>query len=334
MPLVSVLLPIHNDGAYLPAALDSLVRQRFGDWECLVADDGSTDDTAAILERYAASDARIRPLRLPHRGIVPTLNDALATASGRFVARMDADDVCHPARLAEQVAFFEANPDLALVSCLLRKFPRPELKLGMLRYEEWLNSLVTPHEIARDIFVESPLCHPTVMMRRDDLARLGGWRDTAWAEDYDLWLRLHLAGGRIAKVPRTLFFWRERDTRLSRTSARYGLDAFRACKIRFLSEGPLRGHRRVVVWGAGRTGKRFALALQDAGFEIAAFVDLDPRKIGQNVHGAFVIRPEGLPAFRGVPVLAAVGKDGARELIRGDLRGMGFTEGVDYWCVA
>lgn len=333
-PRVSVLLPVFNAAAELPRALDSILRQRMAEWECVVADDGSEDDTPALVARYAERDPRVRLLRLPHAGIVPALNVALEASRGTHVARMDGDDVSHPDRLGIQADFLDDRPEVTVASCLLRKFPRQALRIGMLRYEGWLNSLVDSRDIARDIYVESPLCHPTVMMRRRELLALGGYRDVPWPEDYDLWLRVHHGGGSIAKVPRFLFCWREHEQRLSRVSERYGPDAFRRCKIAFLAQGPLRGHRRVVVWGAGRTGKRMAQALLQADYEVAAFVDLDPRKIGMAIYGVPVIAPPQVPPYRGIPILAAVGKDGARDDIRGRLAGMRFEEGRDYWCVA
>ena len=315
-------------------ALESIARQRGIDWECVVVDDGSSDGTGGVLDEFARRDPRFVVLHRPHQGIVGALNAGLERCRAPYVARMDADDVSHPERLSAQVEFLEGHPEIDVASCLLRKFPRAALRVGMLRYEAWLNSLVGSDEMARDMFVESPLAHPTACIRRDTLERVGAYHDVAWAEDYDLWLRIHTAGGRFAKVPRMLFFWSDLPDRLSRVSGRYDLSNFRRCKVCYLRQGPLHGHERVVVWGAGRTGKRFALALLEQGVRVEAFVELDPGKIGQNIHGAIAILPQELPRLRGMPVLVAVGKEGARELIRSDLAALEFVEGRDYWCVA
>lgn len=327
-------MPVHNARSSLERALDSIARQQGIAWECVVVDDGSSDGSGDILDAYGRRDSRFKVVRLPHGGIVRALNAGVEQCRAPYIARMDADDVSHRDRLRVQVAFLESRPDIDVASCLLRKFPRPALRVGMLRYEAWLNSLLDSDEMARDMFVESPLAHPTAVMRRSTLERVGGYHDVAWAEDYDLWLRIHTAGGRFAKVPRLLFFWSDLPDRLSRTSQRYGLSNFRRCKVCYLRQGPLRGHDRVVVWGAGRTGKRVALALLEQGVKVEAFVELHPRKIGQNIHGAMAIRPQDLPTTRGLPVLVAVGKEGAREIIRNDLRVLEYVEGRDYWCVA
>jgi len=331
--VISVLIPLYNDAPTLARALRSVQRQTVTDWECVVADDGSTDEGPAVAARFSAADPRFRLLCLPHRGIVAALNDGVDACRGHYVARMDADDVCHPERLAAQRDAMERHPEVALASCLLRKYPCADLRVGMQRYEGWLNSVITPEEHARDIYVESPLAHPTAFLRRETLEALGGYHDPPWPEDYDLWLRIHQSGGRIAKVPRFLFFWQERSGRLSRVSERYGPDAFRRCKVSYLMMGPLRGHVEVIVWGAGSNGKPMACALVEAGLRIRAFVDIDPRKVGQRIGDAPVVGPADVPSMRGVPILAAVGKDGAREEVRAALRSLNFTEGRDFWCV-
>jgi glycosyltransferase involved in cell wall biosynthesis len=99
VPLVSVLMPVRNEERFLPAALASLRAQTFRDWELVAVDDHSTDRTAAILERAAGEDRRIRMLRPPERGLVPALNAGLAACKAPLVARMDGDDICHPRRL-------------------------------------------------------------------------------------------------------------------------------------------------------------------------------------------------------------------------------------------
>jgi NADPH-dependent 2,4-dienoyl-CoA reductase/sulfur reductase-like enzyme len=211
----------------------------------------------------------------------------------------------------------------------VRYIPRETLRGGTLRYEAWINALVTPADIERELFVECPIPHPTLMVRRDALAAVGGYRDPGWPEDYDLVLRLWTAGLRMGKVDAVLLDWRDAPTRLSRRDPRYDENAFRRCKIHYL--GRRIGHRDIVVWGAGPVGKAFARALQGAGHRIVAFVDLDPRKIGQEIHGAPVVAPEGIGSFRWSFCVGAVGADGAREEIRAMLSALGWRE-PEEWC--
>jgi hypothetical protein len=166
------------------------------------------------------------------------------------------------------------------------------------------------------------------------VSAIGGYRDMGWPEDYDLLLRLWAAGGRLAQLPKTLLRWREGPDRLSRTDARYAPEAFLACKVHHLRETLLKGRDGAVVWGAGPVGKRAARALQDAGTPVLAFVDVDPRKVGQEVHGVRVVAPEEGVGVHGALHLAAVGQPGAREQIRDLLRSTGRTEPRDFVAIA
>jgi glycosyltransferase involved in cell wall biosynthesis len=333
-PTVSVLLPAYNAQDTVRQAVRSLLRQTFADFEIIAVDDGSTDRTGSILDDLATSDLRVRVLHLQHSGLVSALNSGLAECSGDLIARMDADDVCHPERLRLQVEFMREHSEVGVCGCLVRSFPRNEVKGGFLRYEAWLNSVVTHEEIARDIFVESPLVHPSAMMRADDLREIGGYRDMGWPEDYDLWLRFFTAGRRFGKVPQTLLFWREHADRLTFTDSRYALENFLRLKAHFLAQVVRQKGRPLVVWGAGMIGRRLIKHLVREGVQPVAVVDIDPRKIGRTLRGAPVIWPEELRAHRDAFIVAAVGSAGAREIIRSHLRRLGRTEITDFLCAA
>jgi glycosyltransferase involved in cell wall biosynthesis len=333
---VSVLLPVRDAAAFLPACTASLGRQTLGDHEVIAVDDGSSDGSPALLDAWAAGDRRVRVLHRPARGLVAALNDGLAACRGALVARMDADDVAHPRRLELQGALLARRPEVGVASCLVRHFPWTRVGEGFRVYETWLNSLVEPEEIARERFIESPVAHPSTMVRRELLEAAGGWRDEGWPEDYDLWLRLAERGVRFAKVPRYLHFWREHGGRLTRVAPRYAVERFLACKAAFLISGPLAAARLVVVWGAGQTGRRLAKHLIAGGARPAAFVDIDPAKIGRTVRGVRVVAPETLPALlgSGTVVVAAVSSRGARALIRERLAALGLHETSEFWCAA
>lgn len=334
MPRVAVLLPARDAERTVRAAAASVLRQTERDLALVAVDDGSTDGTGAILARLAERDPRVVVVRGPGEGIARALNRGLAACDAEVVARMDADDVAHPARLARQLEALEADPSLAAVGARVRLFPRREVREGMRRYVAWLNGLVTPELVRRDLLVEAPLVHPAAAIRRDALAAAGGWRDGPFPEDYDLWLRLAEAGGRLTNVPATLLAWRESAGRLTRTDPRYALARHVALKCAFLARGPLAGRREVALWGAGETGKAFADALRAEGISVALFVEVDRKKIGRTVRGAPVVGYEDVGRARGLPLLVAVGAPGARDLIRAELGRAGFREEDDYRCVA
>jgi glycosyltransferase involved in cell wall biosynthesis len=330
-PRVSILIPVHNAGPYLGPALASVARQTFRDFEALCLDDGSTDGSGEVLSAFR--DPRFRVLSPGRVGLVAALNLLRAEAKAPLLARFDADDAMHPRRLELQVTYLDAHPGIGAVSSLVRHFPRHDVRGGNLRYEAWLNSLVTPDEIERNLLVESPLPHPSVTMRADLFDRTGGYRDVGTPEDYDLWLRAWGLGFRFGKVARVLHFWREHPRRLTRTDPRYAVEAFLRAKAEALLRGPLADGRTFVVWGAGMLGRRLTRLLVRAGRPPAAVLDIDPRKIGRTRHGRPVIPPEALRRGSAL-VLGAVGAAGARDIIRARLLGDGLVETRDFWMVA
>lgn len=331
-PAVSILMPVRNEEKYLAAALRSLTEQTFRDWELVAVDDGSTDATPRILEQAARQDPRVRVLRCG-AGLVPALNLGLASCRGALVARMDGDDISHPARLAAQAEFLSAHPEVGLVACSFRHFPRHRVGMGMTGYERWQNGLLDHGAILRDLFVESPFVHPSVMMRKSSLEAVGGYREMGWAEDYDLWLRLAAAGTRFARLPAPLFFWRERPERATRTNPAYTPEAFRLCKLHHLQKGFLHGEKQVILAGAGLEGRAWHRVLREAGISVTAWVDVDPKKIGRDLHGAPVLATDRVRC-EGVKLLMTVGARGARAIVRRTSAEAGFTEGVDSICVA
>jgi glycosyltransferase involved in cell wall biosynthesis len=338
MTRLSVLLPCYNASETLSAALASLTHQTFQDFEVVIVDDGSTDDSLRILEKYASLDHRFHIIPLPHRGLVAALQTGLHACTAPLVARMDSDDVSHPQRLEKQAAYLDQNPAISLVSCRVRGFPHESLRTGFRIYIDWLNSLLDNEVIRREIFIESPLPHPSVVYRRQAILQVGGYQDHGWAEDYDLWLRLYLQGNRFAKLPEVLLDWREHPARLTRSDSRYSLENFLRCKAHYLARGPLSGRDALIIWGAGMTGRRLSKHLLRQKLPLVGFIDIDPKKIGHTLRGFPVFAPDVLPGLwsdHAKPVLlAAVGSRGARQLIRQQLAGFGLEEADDYWCVA
>jgi glycosyltransferase involved in cell wall biosynthesis len=338
MPQVSILLPCYNAAATLIEALDSLARQTLADFEIVAVDDGSTDASGQILAGRAAADPRLRILSLPHGGIVAALNAGLSVCTAPYVARMDADDRAHPERLARQVAFLDAHPQVDVVSCRVAGFPAGQVRQGFSLYIDWLNSLLEDADIRREIFVESPLPHPSVTYRRQAVLAAGGYQDHGWAEDYDLWLRLYLAGAHFTKLPEVLLEWREHPARLTRSDSRYSLENFLRAKAYYLVRGPLAQRDAVFVWGAGMAGRRLSKQLIRLAAPLVAFVDIDPRKIGRTRRDRPIIPPGDLPAwwqkYACPVVLVAVGARGARPLIRPRLDALALSEERDWWYAA
>ncbi len=203
-PQVSVTMGVFDAERYLAAALESILCQTFTDFELIAVDDGSRDESLAILGRFAARDPRVRVIRRAHGGLVPTRNAALAEARGDLVAVMDADDVAHPERLARQVAHLRAHPEiLALGADALIIDPDgwPIRTLGVPQGHDEIDAAMLRGR-------GEALVHPVAIFRRDALHAVGGYREGCQhAEDVDLYLRL-AERGRLANLPETLLRYR------------------------------------------------------------------------------------------------------------------------------
>ncbi|MEK7952014.1 glycosyltransferase family 2 protein [Luteolibacter soli] len=329
-PAISILLPFHNAAATLAEALESVLAQSFGDWELLAVDDRSDDGSAEIVTAIAQRDSRVRLFaNAGPPGIVGALQTAAAASAAGWVARMDADDICHPERLARQWERAGAADVITTGVDLL-----DPLGEGMVRYVAWVNSLATHEVIASSRFIENPVIHPTVLMRRSILDAVGGYRDVPWAEDHDLWLRMLQHGARFVKVRERLLAWRDSPGRLTRSDARYEEKARQRMRAHYLAAMSSVTERGVVIAGAGPIGKSLARELMALGVAVCGFFDVHPRRLGEVIHGAEVAGLEDFGRrWRGAVMLSAVGIAGVREEIRELAAAAGYEEGQDLWCV-
>ena len=346
---ISVLLPVYNaaadGGAALHACLASLAAQ-YGTpdaplppTEILALDDGSDDDSGRLLEEAVRAWPRpdvptLRVFHMPHGGIAPTLNRGLELARGRMIARMDADDRCHPQRLALQYAALAARPEAALCATRVSFGGDPATAHGFSHFVDWQNTLCSPDEIRDARFRDAPVCHPTVLFRRETADRLGPYRHGDFAEDWELWLRWLDAGARFFKLPQTLYCWNDPPQRLTRTDARYADSAGNALRAFWLRrECRRRAPARIYVWGAGRMARRRLAPLWTDTLHPAAFIDIDPNKIGQHVRNlpggpVPVIAPAALPeAADDALLLNALTAHGAAEEAASWLENHGWQRG-------
>lgn len=203
-PPVSVLMPVYNAGRYVAEAVESILGQTYADFEFLIVDDGSTDRSRAILERYAARDPRIRLVSRPNTGYAAALNELLGLARGELVARMDADDVALPERLLRQVNYLRAHPEVVCVGTAVHFID------GGGRFLRDGHPGMENEEIQeRALAGDCPLNHPSVMMRRAAVEVAGGYHpEFQPAEDLDLWLRLGEVGS-LTNLPDVLMKYRQ-----------------------------------------------------------------------------------------------------------------------------
>lgn len=224
-------MPVYNGERYLREAVESILGQTWSDFEFLVVDDGSTDASAAIVESYA--DERIRLVRNGRNlGLIAALNKGLETARGRYVARMDADDVSLPRRLERQVAYMERNPEVCVAGSYCRVIDEtgrsirtfvPEPRGFLLSFRMHVEGL-------------TPVYHPTVMFRTGPIREQGGYSpDFPHAEDGALWFRLNAAGRSFANIPEVLVLYRSHGGQITQTRSDEQIHSHARAYARFLS---------------------------------------------------------------------------------------------------
>ncbi len=329
--MISVLLPYRNAGATLREAATSVLDDMGPEDELVAVDDGSTDDGPAIAAALAARDGRVVNVSTGGVGVAGALMRGLDRCRGEWIARMDADDISLPGRLEAERALLESDASLGAVATRVEPFGESAGE-GIRRYVAWQNGLVSAGDHARSIFIESPICHPSTMLRRSALDAVGGFHSGEFAEDYDLWLRLVDAGWGIAKVPRVLLRWRIHGQNVTWNDPRLSFEALRRLRARHLAK---RIDRPFGIWGAGAYGVRLARELDANGRRVSFFIDIDPLKIGRTRRGAPIVDVErGLERAKCERALlvVAIAVYGARDIVRGQLAERGFVEGSDFVC--
>lgn len=211
MPKVTVLLAINRDDGFFKSALDSVLHQTFTNFEILIIANNCTDELWGKILEIAEIDNRIIPVRLNLGGLTFALNYGLNIAKGEYIARMDADDISYVDRLDKQVKFLDSFDDVVLVGTRIRLIdesstplqyqpkPKPTEFKDILNYSYWT----------------CPIAHPTVMFRKFDILKLGGYKFGYYGEDYDLWLRLIESNYKINNLPEILVDYRMHSKQLS-----------------------------------------------------------------------------------------------------------------------
>lgn len=329
-------MPVRNARRWLDEAVGSILAQSLENLELLLVDDHSDDGG---VEALPCGDQRLRLLRNPGRGVSSAFNHGFARARGEFIARMDADDIALPERLAVQLDYLSTHPEVSICGGCVEIFLDGEAdgaqpEGGNRRYQSWLNTCRTSDSIQRGLFIESPIPNPTAVFRRSVLHRLGGYADPAWPEDYDLFLRADRAGLLMGKPEQVLLRWRDHDRRLTRSDPRYDRQLFQAAKAHHLVRGRLRTLDSVVIWGAGPGGRLMHDLLRTEGMAVSGFLDVHPRRVGGSKRDLPVWPIEQIDELGDRFILVAVGAVGARPRIRTFLEQRGRAEGRDFLFVA
>lgn len=327
--MVSVLLPFHNASRTLDAAIRSIAGQSLREWELLLINNASKDECASIAHDWSRCDPRIRVLKEPVVGIAHALNTGLKHATSLLIARMDADDIAHPERLARQVAYLNEHPEVGVLGTRTRFETTVERSSGMAWFVNWQNAILTPHAHYVKRFVDAPLAHPTVIFRRELVEKIGGYDTGPLPEDHELWLRWMHHGVRFAKLPEELLTWNDHAQRLSRTHSNYSVDAFFTTKAKWIAAWYRRKYtdeRPIIIAGTSGLCRDRAAKLEAEGLRVRDFTDVKKRQ----VPGYAFIPHDELPSAGNALVISFISQRGTGDRIAAFLSSRGLVEGEDF----
>lgn len=212
-PLISVIMPVYNGGEYLSDAIFSILEQTFSEFEFIIINDGSRDDSKITIERFAEADSRIRFVNRENRGLVTTLNEAIDLSRGEFIARMDADDIALPQRFEKQLSFLNSNPDVDILGGQARLIDENNIEVGVVRKPVSRSILLSYSKFG------CPIIHPTYMVRATAYRKLDGYRDLIAVEDFDFLLRAISVGLKLANIPDEILLYRTNSVGMSARNA-------------------------------------------------------------------------------------------------------------------
>ncbi|MCF6270503.1 MAG: glycosyltransferase [Melioribacteraceae bacterium] len=313
--------------------MKSIAQQSYRDFECILINNNSTDKSYTIAKKWVGKDERFLITTEKKQGVVFASNKGFEITKGKYVARMDADDVAYPTRLKSQIDFLDNHSDYGAVAGLVEYIPHSEYTDGFKRYVNWSNSIITYKELLNKQFVEMPLINPTTMWRKEVANKIGMYRSGDFPEDYEMWLRWLSKGIKIAKIPEIVLKWYDSEKRLTRTNPIYSNESFFKVKTKYLSNWLKKNnpfHPNVVVWGASKNSRKRAKPLFDNGVEIAYYIDI---KLRTNLDRE-VIYYENISTPNEVFILVYMKQENARNEIESFLKSRGFLEGVNYLLVS
>lgn len=287
MPKISVVMPVFNGEKFIKDSIESTLNQTFTDFEFIIVNDGSTDNTKEIIESY--KDRRIKLYNL-NKNLGPGMaaNVAISYCRGKYIARMDADDIQHPSRLLRQYEFLEQNPKVSLVYSNVDFFPDNEEVANSLSYkyiksviERRKNIAINSNEIKEYLYHFFCFAHPATMVRYDVFKKFN-YSNLRVFEDYDLFYRMNKMGYIMANLPEKLVEIRvnQSSTTANLQNDHYVETAYQI-KIEEIKQLLENDDRKLFIWGAGSFGMKVSQFLESKGYSISGFIDSSKDKQGQ-----------------------------------------------------
>ena len=327
-------MAVKDTEPYLPACLDSIVAQKYQNWELIAVNDHSTDRTPEILAEYAAKDSRIKVFHSDRPKLIPTLQVAYRQVSGTLINRMDSDDKMPDYKLELLVSEWEKYGKGTVIAGGTEHFvDEGEVGDGFRRYERWLNDVARRSAHYEEIYTECVIPSHCWIIHKDDFDAVGAFDPEIYPEDYDLCFRFYRHGLKVVGIDSILHFWRDRSNRISRTWDEYKDNRYFDLKLRFFYELDRNRERPLVLWGAGRNGKDMAKLLQ-ANNDTFHWVCDNERKIGKDVYDVRMEHFESIPTLNNPQIMIVVASPDGKKAIREQLNAWGKLPVEDFWFFA
>lgn len=288
-PLVSILIPFKNTQLYLDECLNSIVNQTYSNWELILVDDHSSDQSYKVVNAFAEEDERIKLLKNSGRGIIDALQIAFNHSKGELITRMDSDDIMRPIKIEILVNKLLAKQKNHVAIGLVNYFSEEGIKEGYKSYETWLNTLIRNGTNYSEIYKECVIPSPCWMIHREDFIACDAFNPNRYPEDYDLAFRFYKHGFTCIPCDTVIHDWRDYNTRTSRTHIHYAENHFIDLKLHYFLELDYNKDKILVVWGAGNKGKTVAKKLIEKNIAFEWICD-NPKKIGRDIYGT-ILKP-------------------------------------------
>lgn len=283
-PLISILTPFKNTAKFLSECLDSICVQTYTNWELIIVDDGSTDESFDIVSSYSEKDSRIKLFKNKGNGIIEALRLAFNNSTGDYITRMDSDDIMYPEKLDVLLSQLESFGRKHIAVGLVRYFNEDGIKDGYKNYEAWINNLTKNGDNFFEIYKECVIPSPCWMLHRDDLITCDAFNLECYPEDYDLAFRFYKQKLICIPCDKVIHHWRDYATRTSRTHVHYAENHFIDLKLHYFLQLDYDQTRPLVIWGAGKKGKTIVKKLIEFKIPFEWICD-NPYKIGKCIYG-------------------------------------------------
>jgi len=280
--MISIVMPMRNAMPYLKECIESIINQSYTNWELVVVNDHSTDDSFDILKGFSNLDNRIKVLNNTGKGIIDALQLAYSKTTGQFISRMDADDIMPVKKIELMRTQLIKTPNSVITGRI--KYIGENLREGYKKYEIWMNTMMENNTHYEQMYRECVIPSPAWMISRSLFDSIGGFTPNTYPEDYDLTLRMYKAKIPIIAINELIHIWRDYQERTSRNDPNYSFNSFEVLKTQYFLEVDYDKSKTLVLWGGGKKGKKIAQLLIKHNVDFI-FACNNPKKINQDIYG-------------------------------------------------